>query len=252
VPGYRLLALLRRGREAEVWDAWSEERGCRCVVKALRAARSEDARPRRRLLIEGRRLRDLSHPHLVRAWEVRTQPDVAVVLETVTGETLGHLVGRRGRLSVGEARVLGAQLASVTGYLHAHRILHLDLKPSNVVAECGRARLIDLGISRAPGRGRPGVGTWCYMAPEQVRGEELSPATDIWGLGVVLFEALAGRAPFDGVPGRTPQLRARAPRLGSLRRLPRDLRVVVDACLEPDPADRPSSADVAALTGPTP
>lgn len=197
---------------------------------------------------EGRLLRRLAHPHLVRAYEVVEAPRLAIVMETLTGATLEHLV-RSAPLRGAELGVLGAQLASAVGYLHAEGILHLDLKPANIVAEAGRAKLIDLSHARRPGRVRAGGGTWCFMAPEQARGGELGPAADVWGLGVVLHEAATGESALldlaDHLDTDTPQLDGRVPSLRALRpRLPRSLTTTIDACLEPDPTSRPTVAQL--------
>jgi eukaryotic-like serine/threonine-protein kinase len=107
--------------------------------------------------------------------------------------------------------------------------------------------VIDLSLVRRPGRSRPGVGTWSYMAPEQVRGGVVGPAADVWGIGVVLHEALTGEPAFGddadepsdsyAPPRRYPQLDAPAPRLP---RVPPALRRVIEACLEPEPHSRPT------------
>jgi serine/threonine protein kinase len=193
-PGYEVIEHLRRGRNLDVYDVWSEERACRCVVKSLRPDRLGREGPTRRLLDEGRLLRELTHPHIVRAYEVREEPVPLFVMETLTGETLGHMIEvREARLSAAEVAHLGLHLASAIRYLHAHGWLHLDLKPSNVVAECGRAKLIDLSVARPPGPAHGGIGTLYYMAPEQVRGGELGPAADVWGIGAVLRPPPASR-----------------------------------------------------------
>ena len=137
--------------------------------------------------------------------------------------------------------MLGLQLCSAIDYVHSHGVLHLDLKPSNIVAESGLARVIDLDIARAPGRGHC-EGTRQYMAPEQACRGTLTPATDVWGIGAVLFEATTGRMAFDFEGGeRFPQLKARAsPVRRAKRKVPIALAEVIDAALEPDSADRPS------------
>jgi serine/threonine protein kinase len=182
----------------------------------------------------------------------------AIVTETLRGATLSHLLAASKRLSAAEAAVLGLQLCSAIAYLHEHGYLHLDLKPSNVVVDAGRAIVVDLSIAQPPGPGSRGLGTWCYLAPEQAAGSPLGSAADIWGIGVVLFEAVTGRPPFGGAahddadvttdqqPDECPQLEGRAPSVRSLRRLPASLASAVDACLEPDPPRRPSVADLAA------
>jgi serine/threonine protein kinase len=251
-PGYEVVGHLARSNALDVYDAWSEERHCRCIVKTPRPDRRADPRVRRRLLHEGRLLGELRHPNIVRGYETLRQPQPLVVMETLGGETLGHLVATRARpLGARELAFLGLQLCSATRYLHGHGYLHLDLKPSNIVAENGRARLIDLSIARRPGRVRAGLGTWCYMAPEQARGGPVGPAADVWGIGVVLYEAAGGDTPFGDEDVKYPQLERRAPSLRSLRpRLPRRLTDAVDSCLEPGPGARPSADALAAALEP--
>jgi serine/threonine protein kinase len=243
-PGYEVVAHLSRGRSLDVYDVWSEERESRCVAKTLRPERRQDVGARRRLLREGRLLCRLSHPHIVRGYELLAGPAPVVIMETLTGETLAHLLARRSRrLAAADIEQLGLQLASALGYLHRQGMLHLDLKPSNIVAEAGRVKLIDLSIARAPGWARPGLGTWCYLAPEQARGGCLTEATDVWGLGMVLYEAAAGRPLVDEDDQRDyPQAEDPIPPIGHARRLPRSLAQALDACLAPAPADRPSLA----------
>jgi eukaryotic-like serine/threonine-protein kinase len=246
-PGYRVVEHIHRSRVLDVYDAWSDERDCRVVVKTLRPDRREDAGARRRLLAEGRLLERLSHPNIVRGYETVGGSRPAVVMETLTGETLAHLVDRRRRpLGAAELAQLGLQLGSALGYLHRAGIVHLDLKPSNVVAESGRAKLLDMSVARRPGRMRTGLGTWCYMAPEQARGGRVGPAADVWGLGVVLWEAASGDTPFADERHEYPQLEHRVAPLRTQRRLPRTLTDAVDACLQPEPESRPPLEEVRA------
>ncbi len=257
-PGHRVIAHLSRGRTLDVYDAWSEERASRVVAKALRPDRLDDRAAARRLLNEGRLIRRLSHPHIVRGYEVIADPHPVVIMETLTGATLARLIDESDpRLPVRDIAHLGLHLASAIRYLHAQGWLHLDLKPSNVVAEAGRAKLIDMSLARRPGHCPRGVGTWCYMAPEQARGGRVGPPADVWGLGAVLYEATTGQAAFDPDPpedapsapptdsatGRPrrhhPQLDGPPAPVGRLRRTPAALVGLIDACLEPDPAGRP-------------
>jgi serine/threonine protein kinase len=249
-PGYEVLGHLHRSNAFDVYDCWSDERDCRCVVKVLRPDRLRDPGLRRRLVAEGQLLERLCHPGIVRGYETR-RAEPLVAIETLTGETLAHLIERRRRrLSARELAFLGLQLASAVGYLHRQGYVHLDLKPSNIVAEAGRAKLIDLSLARRPGRARPGFGTWCYMAPEQARGGRVGPPADVWGVGVVLWEAACGDTPFSDESIEFPQLQHRAPPLGSQRRLPRVLTDVVDRCLDPRPAARPSLVELRAALEP--
>lgn len=248
-PGTTVLEHLHRSAGLDVYDAWNEPRGCRVVVKTLRPDRLRVPGARARLVREGRLLMRLTHPHVVRAYEVHDDRRPAIVLETLGGETLAHLVEQAGALSGRELANLGAHLAAALRHLHASGVLHLDLKPSNVVAEHGRAKVIDLSHARRPGRVRAGHGTWSYMAPEQVRGGAVDAATDVWGLGIVLMTAALGANPLedraDELDVEDPQLHGRLPLLARERpRLPRELTTLVDACLEPADADRPGVDDV--------
>ncbi len=94
-PGYRVLGLLSRGRTLDVFDVWSDERSTRCIVKTLRPRSRDDPGARRRLLREGRLLCRLTHPHIVRGYEVVDGDPPLVVMETLGGETLAHLIARR-------------------------------------------------------------------------------------------------------------------------------------------------------------
>ncbi len=254
-PGYEVIAHLHRSNNFDVYDAWSEERACRCIAKVPCPHRADDPTVSRRLLREGRLLKRLTHPHVVRAYETLKVPRPTLILETLTGQTLEYMVEtRRRRLPLRGIIVLGTQLCSVVHYLHRHGILHLDLKPSNIVSEGGLAKVLDLSIARPPGRGQKGMGTLEYMAPEQARGDHLSPATDVWGIGAVLFEATTGELPFDAHEDevRYQQLERRAEPVRLYRRVPAAFNALVDSCLEPEPARRPTvkelSESLTALT----
>jgi len=266
VQGYTVIEHLARGRRLDVYDVWSAERGCRCILKAIRPERAHEAEARATLLEEGRLLESLTHPHIVRGYETTLEPMPAIVMETLPGETLAHMIESGAEATEGELGHLALQLGSAIRYLHANGALHLDLKPSNVVAMAGQAKVIDLSVARAPGLAPAGVGTPDYMAPEQARGGELGPPADVWGIGVVLFEALTGAPAFEveadaldpgeDEPGegsslgtdehpdeRYAQLEGRAQRLAEARG-PSLLARLIDDCLEPDAAGRPTVAEL--------
>jgi eukaryotic-like serine/threonine-protein kinase len=281
-PGYHVIEHLSRGRRLDVYDAWSEERGCRCVIKTLRPERAHEPTARELLIREGRLLERLGHPHLVRGYETLLDPAPMIVLETLGGQTLAHMIEEEERdLAPVELAHLGLHLGSAVRYLHRNGFLHLDLKPSNIVADGGRAKVIDLSLVRPPGPAPAGIGTWCYLAPEQARGSELGPAADVWGIGVVLFEAATGAPAFDDSHERSddepsvtasdeeepgedrptwgsddrghgdyPQLRETAVPAGSRRELPPSLGYLIDACLSPDPDDRPMLQELLARLEP--
>ena len=239
--GIEVIAHLARSNVLDVYDAWCARRGCRVAVKALRPDRLRDAGARRALLREGRLLRRLAHPHLVRAYELRDDERPVVVLETLRGATLGAMLAQS-RLSPAETAQLGLQLGSALRYLHGERLVHLDVKPSNVIAHAGVAKLIDLSIAHRPGPVKPGLGTWCYLAPEQARGEHSGAAADVWGLGATLHEALTGHPAFDeDDDAEFPCLERRAEPIRRHRpRAPRALAEALDAALAPAPGDQPT------------
>lgn len=264
--GYEVVEHLSRGRRLDVYDVWSADRGCRCVVKALRPDRAGEERPRRWLAREGELLERFTHPHIVRAYETLAEPPL-IVLETLPGQTLDVIAEHSGtELSSLELAHLGVHLGSAVHYMHRNGVLHLDLKPGNVIATGSLAKLIDLSLVRSPGPAPAGIGTWCYMAPEQARGGHLGPAADVWGLGVVLFEVATGTPAFDdpayqgpstGEDRTTtsrhaddddlpyPQLDGLAPRVRDRRSdLPSELDALIADCLEPLSSRRPSTLDV--------
>lgn len=246
-PGYTVVGHVNRAEALDVYEVWSEHRACGCIAKVLRPDRAHEPTARRRLFHEGRLLEELAHPHIVRGYETVRGPRPAVILEMLTGQTLGHMISDapRGRLAVGDVCHLGLQLCSAIGYLHRHGVLHLDLKPSNIIATAGQARVIDLSLARPPGRVPRGVGTRQYLSPEQARGGVAGPPADVFGVGGVLFAAVTGERPFGaGEESDYEQLERRAMPVASLRRAPRAFTALVDACLEPAPQARPTVAEL--------
>lgn len=240
-PGYQVLAHLCRTGWLDLYDAWSEERDCRCVVKVLRPDRRRERGLRARLLQEGRWLAEFTHPHLVRGYGTGERPQPYVVLETLTGETLAHVLETRTRRPAAtDVALLGLQLCSAVHYLHGRGLLHLDLKPANIVIDCRRTKVLDLSVARPPGPAAPGLGTDGYLAPEQARGGRLTAAADVWGIGVTLYEAATGELPHDGLDRDVP-----VPPVSRRRRLPRPLAAAIDACLRTDPESRPGVPELA-------
>jgi serine/threonine protein kinase len=195
-------------------------------------------------------LQRFRHPHIVRAYEVIEAAQPILILETLTGDTLEALIEeRRRRLPLLDIIYLGIHLCSAMHYLHRHGLLHLDLKPSNIISTSGVAKVLDLSLARPPGRVHAGVGTRMYMAPEQARGGLLSAAADAWGIGAVLFEAASGVRPFAGYEKQMkyPQLEHQAVSIRSHRRVPAPFARAVDSCLEPDSARRPTIHELALM-----
>jgi serine/threonine protein kinase len=236
---------------ADVFAVWHHTLLTPLVCKRLRAADQDRADHRRRLRLEGQALALLSHPGVVRV--IAQQHGTALpylLLEHVSGRTLRDLVKRAGPLEMGAAVRVVQHVAAAVAHVHARGLLHRDLKPSNVVLRAGRPVLLDFGVAwrLAPRRRPPDrSGTPSYLAPEQVTRAPLTPATDVYGLGVLLVELLTGERPFpEGDRAADAPLADRYPQLAQRPRLPRavpaGLARVIEACLRRDPRERPPGA----------
>jgi tRNA A-37 threonylcarbamoyl transferase component Bud32 len=198
---------LGSGGQADVYRAINPSLSRELVIKRSQRPCRDDPAERALLLNEARLLADLDHPNLARIYDLDFDEDRAyLVLEYVRGRTLQQYAQQE-RPSPRKAAALLARLARALGVAHRRGVIHLDLKPNNLmIDEAGQPRIIDFGMAHIrhawTGEDRPGVcgGTPAYMAPEQGRGEwrQLSPQTDIFALGAVLYELLAGKAPFLG------------------------------------------------------
>jgi serine/threonine protein kinase len=202
---------------------------------------------------EARLLLSLDHPHLVRPLELLgAEPGGSplLVLENVAGPTLNRRLLHGGRLALPDLLMLGRQLCSVVGYLHDRGYLHLDISSSTIVFDRDRTQLIDLNSAQRPGRVTRGWGTTYQISPEQARGGKLTRAADVWGVGLVLYEAATRFRPFQRPPAygtsciRFLQLSTAAPPVQLLRRLPTALGTIVNSCLATHPQDRPTLAEL--------
>ena len=199
---YELVRHIARGGMGDVYEAHDEVLDRRVAVKLYRAASPSD---RGRFDAEVRLLAGLDHPTLVRVFDAGPHGDDAyVVLELVDGPPLAKVLATRGALPPAEVAALGADLADALDSIHARQVVHRDVTTSNILCDPdGRARLVDFGIARLLGTPRvtatlTTVGTAAFMAPEQVKGEEVTPAADVYALGLVLLELLTGRRAFEG------------------------------------------------------
>ncbi len=248
-----MLAHRRSDKDVDTYDCWSRTHGSYCLVKGLHPDRLQSP-ARRRLLREARLLSRFQHPQLVRAYEVLepgADQSPLLVLNSIAGPTLDELLWHGGRLQLRDLVLLGRQLCSVVTYLHDRHYLHLGIESSTMLFDGEKAQLIDLSSARRPGRITRGWGTSFQIAPEQARGGKLTRAADVWALGLVLYEAATRYRPFQRPPAyRSPgnvrflQLRTAAPPVRSLRRLPTALGRVLNACLEVQPQDRPTVAEL--------
>jgi serine/threonine-protein kinase len=246
-PGRTILRRIGGGRRYEAMLVWDEHRLAVLVAKVLRPDHAKEPGALRDLQREAGLLARLAHPVVVRGFGAMIDGRFPhLVLEHLDGPTLDELLARDGALALEQLLPLGLHVASALHYLAAEDVVHLDVKPSNVVMGAP-PRLIDLSVARTreeAARLRSPIGTDAYMAPEQCEPDgRLGPPADIFGLAATLYTALTGTRPFPPCEDRFPQLTA-AP--GPLpRRTPRALADALLAGLDPDPASRPTAAELA-------
>jgi serine/threonine-protein kinase len=262
VPGRTAHRLLGGGWNYEAYVAFDDALHYPVVVKALRPDRVADPAALRGLRREAEVLGSIAHPVIARLLDAELGGERPhLVLELVEGPRLSTLLRRFGPLALEQVAPLAAELASALHYLHGRGLVHLDVKPKNVIM-AAPPRLIDLSIARTvehAARTDHPIGTDAYMAPEQCEptgGAPMQPASDVWGLGVTLHEAIAGERPFPRGSGhpdaspteRWPQLVHDPEPLST--HVPAAVAGTVRACLERNPQDRPPAAAVAAALEP--
>lgn len=262
VSGRRALSCLGGGSRYEVWLAIDERLLTVVAMKLLRPSHAPDDGCRKEMQDEAELLQSLHHPGIVRLLDVEPEGERPhMVLEHLDGSSLRRQIKRGGWLAPDQVLPLALHICSALHYLHGMGYVHLDIKPDNVIM-ASPPRMIDLSIARTfarAARTRGLLGTYAYMAPEQClpgRRGTIGPAADVWGLGMILYEASTGRYPFSRKP-RTADLpsdpiarEAFFPQLGEAiapypEFVPRALADTIDACLALDPDARPTPLEVA-------
>jgi eukaryotic-like serine/threonine-protein kinase len=250
-PGRTVVRLLGGGDRYEAWLGWDEHLCSPVVLKMLRPDQVESPRARAAIAREGEMLRSLSHPGIVRSFAVDTEGERPyLVLEFLDGPRLSTLLRKFGPLTPEQLVPVATELGSSLCYMHHEGLLHLDVKPQNLIMGAP-PRLIDLSIVRRQDEvhslSTP-LGTDAYMAPEQCDPallRTMGPSTDVWGLGATLYEAANGFRPFrrraDGEP--YPQLTDDPAPFH--HRVPPAIADPIRACLQRDPARRPSMSELA-------
>jgi serine/threonine protein kinase len=274
-PGRTVLKAIGGGSRYEALLVWDERLFAIMVAKVLRPDQAEDEHALRELRREAEALERLAHPVIVRGFDaVLDASHPHLLIEHLEGPTLRRVIKKGGPLPLQQVLPLALHVAAALHYMVRERMVHLDVKPDNIVMGVP-PRLIDLSIAcdlERAARLRGPIGTDSYMAPEQCAaggqtepggegartdqgggGGRIGTASDVFGLGATLFHALTGRKPFPREPHardsddpavRFPQL-SEAP-LPLPNGLPRQLTRLVERMLAHDPADRPAAADVAA------
>jgi eukaryotic-like serine/threonine-protein kinase len=272
---YRILDTLGEGGMGVVYRARDTRLDREVAVKVLRPQALGDPTGRQRFVQEARAVSALNHPHIVTVYDVGQARidghDVDfLVMEYLPGRTLAEVLAER-RLGLGEALDCAISIVDALAAAHGAGIVHRDVKPANViVSDAGRVKVLDFGLAKIMGRG-PGhagatavegasttgavapetregalLGTTAYMSPEQAEGKAVDARSDVFSLGAVLYEMVAGRRPFQGGSQGAllaAILRDAAPPLRSLRKnVPRDLERVLSRCLAKDRHQRYTSA----------
>ena len=245
---YRLDVLVGRGGTAEVWAATDTSLDRTVALKLVTVAHDESAA---RAADEARTLAQLSHPNLVQVFDAGTDGSGRpwVVMEYVEGDTLGEAM-RKGPLPLAKVTEIGIAVADALAHVHSTGLVHRDVKPGNVLL--GRVpKLTDFGIARLVDSAKVTttglmVGTAAYLAPEQVAGEQVGPAVDVYALGLVLLEVLTGKREYDGPPVEAAMARlSRSPELPAS--LPPGWPGLLAAMTAREPADRPTASQVASI-----
>jgi len=200
---YRVQAMLARGGMARVYRARDERLERDVAFKVLSSPYDADPDFTDRFLQEARAAASLSHPSLVHVYDSGTDDDVHYIVMELLAEhrTLRDELAAHGPLPRDDVLRIGQQLLAGLRVVHANGLVHCDVKPANVMLGPGPAKLIDFGIATPPHAGDQGettIGSLASMSPEQLHGEALTPASDLFSLGAVLYEALTGRPPFAG------------------------------------------------------
>jgi serine/threonine protein kinase/Tol biopolymer transport system component len=269
---YEIISPLGAGGMGEVYRARDTRLGREVAVKVLPQHLSSNSEVRARFEREAKTVSSLNHPHICTLFDVGREGDTDyLVMELIEGETLAARVAR-GALPIQDVLRIGSQVADALDRAHRAGVVHRDLKPGNIMLTKSGAKLMDFGLARATGMAGPGtgsgvtmaaltqsptmaqpltaegtiVGTFQYMAPEQLEGKDTDARSDLWAFGCVLYEMATGKRAFEG--------KSQASLIGAIMHAepapvsqlvpatPPELERLVRACLVKDPADRLQSA----------
>lgn len=253
---YRLDQRLAQGGMGEVWKGYDIELERPVAIKALRADMDNEEAKLKRLRAEAHNSANLAHPNIAALFEYYEHDNIGfLIMEYVPNKSLAEIYKARGPLSTDELLPILIQTARGLYVAHSHGVIHRDVKPANImVSETGEVKITDFGVSYSTNQAQITqdgmvVGTAQYISPEQAQGEQATPQSDIYSLGVVAYEGLCGHRPFTGA---TPVDIAAAHVNDPVPPLPDtidwQLREFVMSMLAKDPADRPANALVVSRT----
>jgi serine/threonine protein kinase len=254
LPGLILLRQVGRGGRGSVYRAWQPSLKRVVAVKILSRALSENREFVQRFLREARVASKSQHRNVVRAYDINKKgASVYMVMEYVSGVSLGQILRAKGSLDIPEALEVGRAVAEAIGYIARVGLVHRDIKPDNVMLDRrGGVKLCDLGLARQSGAATltepmTAQGTPAYMAPEAALRPEIDTQADVYALGILLYQTLLGRLPFDN-PDPVEVLRMQVeeePRGLDGGELPGALADLIRRMLEKDPLKRPKATELA-------
>jgi eukaryotic-like serine/threonine-protein kinase len=245
---YELQRLLGEGASGRVYLAHDRRLERRLALKLLHEQLADDEDQLQRFRWEATTVASLNHPNVVHVYDFGLEPVTYIAMELVEGRSLAAALARQGPMELDRALGIIEQVLAALAYAHRMGVVHRDVKPGNIMlSEGGRVKLTDFGIARLAGR--PGltetglvVGTASYLSPEQAEGRPATGSSDLYAVGTVLFEILAGRPPFAGetpVAVALQHVRAPVPRLREVRpELPASIDSVLARALAKRPEDR--------------
>jgi serine/threonine-protein kinase len=247
---YRLDERLASGGMGEVWKATDELLGRPVAVKVLKEQYTSDENFRERFRAEARFAASLQHSGIAQVYDYGEQDELAyLVMELVPGETLSRILSVEGRLSTDTSLDIIGQAARALQVAHTAGIIHRDIKPANLMVTAeGVVKITDFGIARGGGSStmtQTGqvMGTAQYVSPEQATGRRITPASDLYSLGIVAYECLAGMPPFAAdTPIALALMHVREDPPPLPTDVPPAVRGLVSAMIAKDPDDRPAGA----------
>src|SRR5438477_9056211 len=249
---YRIIRKLGAGGMANVYLAEDQELGRRVAIKILDDRHAADDSFIERFRREAKNAASLSHPNIVSIYDRgEAEGTYYIAMEYLSGRSLKELIVGRGPTPMRIALDYARQILAALGFAHRHGIVHRDIKPHNVVVDAdGRLKVTDFGIARsgASQMTEAGsiIGTAQYLSPEQARGAAVDQRSDIYSVGIVLYEMLTGTVPFTGETPLEIAMKhlSATPEPPSVKRsdVPRELDLVVLRALAKDPEDRYASA----------
>jgi len=251
---YQVHEEVGRGGMSIVYRATQLDDSLEVALKIAAGLALDDKAALKRLIQEGKLLTDLHHPHLVQVFEVgKAKGLYFIVMEYLGGGMLKDMIQRKGMLREKEALQMIMPVAEALWYVHKNGIIHGDLKPSNIMLNGkGNLKIMDFGLAELSfeqdDKDRRRTGTPTYMSPEQVQGHRLDFRSDIYSLGVTLYELITERVPFPGTDMKsvlTKQLMfvPKSPKVYN-HELSKDLEAMVMSMLDKNPKNRPPNMDI--------